>query len=187
MGKRGPKKTSKEILKLRGSWRGDLPEKEVMIEPKQVRCPRWISNEAKKEWSKISPILNKHGLLNELTVHFWTFFAICMADLKDVQAQIEKLMSGGAKTGLFSAAANLTKVQTINLRRLILIRTDLMKQLTTILKDSGVSPELIKPPPRDNPKSRFFKPRDNKPPGPYAKPPIPELEEDCEDGPPNVA
>lgn len=36
-------------------------------ESKKFYCPRWIDEDAKKEWRRLAPVLIKDGLLNEKT------------------------------------------------------------------------------------------------------------------------
>lgn len=36
-------------------------------ESKRIYCPRWIDDDAKKEWRRLAPVLLKNGLLNEMT------------------------------------------------------------------------------------------------------------------------
>jgi P27 family predicted phage terminase small subunit len=63
MGKRGPQPTPKRILELRGSWRakerGDNPQPTPGAPP----CPTWLDKEARKEWQRLVPELERMGLL----------------------------------------------------------------------------------------------------------------------------
>ena len=66
MGSRGPSKTSKAVLKMRGSWladsRGDEPQAEA---PRSLRCPSWVSAEGKRAW-KI--VVKQMGAMRILTM-----------------------------------------------------------------------------------------------------------------------
>ena len=166
MGKRGPKKTDKQVLKLRGSWRGDIEDETPILSPQRVRCPKWVSPAAQKEWRTLAPVLNKYGLVNELNKVFWCVYVSALADLKTIEKEIGLILAAEPRTGLFPATNELSKTRAVNLRRLISIRVDLTKQLIGILKEAGIAPEIIKPPTVVNTKARFFKPRE---PGPYAK------------------
>ena len=44
-------------------------------ESKRLYCPRWLDDEAKKEWRRLGPTLIKIGLLNDLT--YSSFAAYC--------------------------------------------------------------------------------------------------------------
>ena len=165
MGKRGPKKTDKKILQLRGSWRGDIPDNPSPLEPKRIRSPRWLSKAAQREWRKLSPTLYQYGLLNELTVVWWAAYVTALADLKVIESEISKLMTPGPKVGLFPER-EMSHTKALNIRRLITIRKDLTTQLISILKEAGIAPEIIKPPAR-NDKARFFT-QPQREPGPYA-------------------
>lgn len=67
MGKRGPKKTPTEILKKRGSWRGDKRAKHE-VQPKRIMAdaPIWLSDEATFVWGEIYEKLKQYGILSEL-------------------------------------------------------------------------------------------------------------------------
>ena len=65
MGKAGPSRTPKDILKMRGSWlansRGNEPKSERA--PKSPLCPRRLSAEAKKVWKEVVKQLGIMGIL----------------------------------------------------------------------------------------------------------------------------
>jgi len=170
--KRGPKPTPKAILKLRGSWRGDIPDEPPIIKPQRVRCPKWISPAAQKEFRAISSTLNYYGLCNELNKIIWAVYCSYLADLKKIETEIAKILAEEPASGLFPEKSVMSKKSATNLKVLVTIRTDLARQICTILKDAGISPELIQPPAIENKKARFFKDRTadkKKERGPYAK------------------
>lgn len=57
MGIRGPAPTPLSILKLRGSWRGDLHPDAPEPELGRPRCPKWMSKNARSVWRTILPLL----------------------------------------------------------------------------------------------------------------------------------
>ena len=65
MGKRGPKPTPTQTLKLRGSWRGDTRPGEPVAAPGVPECPEWLSGEAKAEWDRQVPELSARKLMSK--------------------------------------------------------------------------------------------------------------------------
>lgn len=68
MGARGPKPVPSNVLALRGSWRAKAPNADGRVEP-QIEipgCPKHLLPEARKEWKRISPELEKLGLISRL-------------------------------------------------------------------------------------------------------------------------
>ncbi|MCH8854122.1 MAG: phage terminase small subunit P27 family [Planctomycetes bacterium] len=66
MGGRGPSRTPKDILKLRGSWRADVRGEEPKAEPataKSFRCPRWLTPEGKRVFKIVIKQLGVMGIL----------------------------------------------------------------------------------------------------------------------------
>ncbi len=66
MAKRGPKRTSNKILKLRDSWRTGRKPAPPIPEDGIPACPSWLSKEAKKEWKLVVPGLHAMGLLKKI-------------------------------------------------------------------------------------------------------------------------
>jgi P27 family predicted phage terminase small subunit len=64
MGKRGPKPTPTNNLKLRGSWRADLREGEPVAPNGAPRCPSKLDAVGKEEWRRIVPLLQGMGILS---------------------------------------------------------------------------------------------------------------------------
>lgn len=63
MGKRGPKSTPTETLKLRGSWRGNARKNEPQPDAGRPACPKWLRPEAQAMWKHLSPLLERMGVL----------------------------------------------------------------------------------------------------------------------------
>ena len=57
MGKRGPKPTPTAMLKLRGSWRGDINKNEPEAEVGIPECPKHLDGYAKDCWDELAPML----------------------------------------------------------------------------------------------------------------------------------
>lgn len=68
MGKRGPQRTPTKLLKARGSWRADTPDRknEVKTESGMPDIPEFLSLPARRRWLKLAPILMRRGLLTEM-------------------------------------------------------------------------------------------------------------------------
>ena len=76
MGKRGPKPTPTEILKLHGSWRGKLNKNEPKPEPGRPTCPSWISDSDKRVWKAVVPILEKMRVLTKADLNAVTRYCV---------------------------------------------------------------------------------------------------------------
>lgn len=59
----GPARTPTNILKLRGSWRGDLNPNEPKVDICIPAMPKCLRGEAKKEWERVTPMLLKTGCI----------------------------------------------------------------------------------------------------------------------------
>jgi P27 family predicted phage terminase small subunit len=125
MGQRGPAPTPTAILKLRGSWRGDLnpgaPEPDVTA----PTCPDWLPEEAKAEWKRVVPLLIDQRTLAKCDLavladycHAWAEFGNAVRELdklillnnplqRDVRAIIkeasQRMKAAGARLGLSPA------------------------------------------------------------------------------------
>ena len=70
MGRRGPPKTPRAVLKRRGSWRAKLnkaePQPTGVAEVKD--CPAWMDKRAKDKWKSIAPRLIAMGLAYKIDV-----------------------------------------------------------------------------------------------------------------------
>jgi P27 family predicted phage terminase small subunit len=63
MGKRGPAPTPTELLKLRGSWRGNRNTSQPRPQLGRPRCPAWLDAAARSKWKRLAPELERLGLL----------------------------------------------------------------------------------------------------------------------------
>ncbi len=67
MGRRGPKPTPTAMLRLRGSWRGNIRKGEPMpTRPgRPLQPPAWLDATAKALWKELSGELRRCGLLTK--------------------------------------------------------------------------------------------------------------------------
>lgn len=68
MGARGPKPLPANVLALRGSWRAGERQAEQHVEPEIEipDCPRHLLPEARKFWRRLTPELEKLGLISKI-------------------------------------------------------------------------------------------------------------------------
>lgn len=67
MGRRGPPKKPTALKVLEGTYRKDrAPKNEVMPDVAVPDCPDWLPAEAKREWGRIVPHLERHGLISHM-------------------------------------------------------------------------------------------------------------------------
>ncbi len=66
--KPGPRKTPTAVLKMRGSWLADAPDRResAQVEPARPTMPRWLKGEGKKCWQRLAPQLEAAGILTKL-------------------------------------------------------------------------------------------------------------------------
>ena len=73
MAKPGPRRTSNDILQLRGSWRGKQRATTDTKPPKTTRrsppCPKELIGDARKAWQEVVPHLNRMGYLDDIDRH----------------------------------------------------------------------------------------------------------------------
>ena len=53
MGKRGPPRTPTSVLKLRGSWRGNVRGDEPEPKHDRPQFPEWLSAEERAAWDRV--------------------------------------------------------------------------------------------------------------------------------------
>lgn len=66
MGRRGPKPTPKEILRIRGSWRGKEGPSDVKAPPGAPDKPEWLKERQSEVWDKLIPLLAAMGILSKV-------------------------------------------------------------------------------------------------------------------------
>lgn len=66
MGKRGPRPTPSNILKLRGSWRGAANQNEPQPRVGEPDYPEGLAEQAKSVWDQLVPLLSGMGVLTKI-------------------------------------------------------------------------------------------------------------------------
>ena len=69
MGSRGPAKTPTKILKLRGSWHGDVRNDEEPEATGKLRKPQWLKDDAGKLWKQVAAELTSLNLTGTIDSH----------------------------------------------------------------------------------------------------------------------
>ena len=67
-----------------------LPVNEPKPAPLAPKCPRWLNKEAKKEWRRIAPQLERLGLLTELDMATLAGYCHSYAQMIEAQAYLAK-------------------------------------------------------------------------------------------------
>ena len=113
MAGRGPAPTPTAILKARGSWLAKTRPDEPKPERSLPTCPSWLPKEAKTEWNRIVPELDKLGLLTAIDraalaayCQAWSDFreAVEGDSLRDRDTAAKRLINAAAQFGLSPAA-----------------------------------------------------------------------------------
>jgi P27 family predicted phage terminase small subunit len=63
MAQRGPKPTPTNLLRLRGSWRGNTRPQEPTVVGESPPIPRWLNAEERKVWKRVSAELSTMGVV----------------------------------------------------------------------------------------------------------------------------
>lgn len=64
MGKRGPKPTPTNLLKIRGSWRAETRNGAPSPDVEMVACPSWLVGRAAAHWEPLCEMLFNLGLMS---------------------------------------------------------------------------------------------------------------------------
>jgi P27 family predicted phage terminase small subunit len=65
--KPGPPKKPTALRRLEGNpSKRPYPKNEPQPDPSQPDCPEWLSDDAKEEWDRVAPQLNRLGLLTQI-------------------------------------------------------------------------------------------------------------------------
>ena len=91
MGRRGPAPTPTNIVRLRGNP-GKRPLSKEEPQPRRSRpsCPRWLKGEARKEWNRVVPELDRLGLLTVVDRAALVTYCQAWARWVDAEANIEQ-------------------------------------------------------------------------------------------------
>ena len=91
MGKRGPAKTPKSVLKLRGSPRANLNPDEPQPEQGIPDPPRPLTGEALRMWHHITAIIDAMGILTEADGIMLCRYCLLWEEWNDCQAKVAEL------------------------------------------------------------------------------------------------
>jgi P27 family predicted phage terminase small subunit len=172
MGKRGPKPTPKPTLKIRGSWRakqkpGAKNSRGGELEYVRPACPQWLTGDARKEWKRIIPILEKMGTIIEADRTYIALYCKAYAEYREAESLVKspliitKKKKKKLKDGtVIESGGNIIQHPALS------IRNAAWERLRKITNDLGLSPPgraglTIKPKSTDNKKSRFFNNKSN--------------------------
>lgn len=86
---RRPKPTNLKVLEGNPGKR-PLNQNEPKPVPIAPKCPNWLSKEAKKEWRRIAPQLEKLGLLTELDMANLAGYCRAYSELIDAEIFLQK-------------------------------------------------------------------------------------------------
>ncbi len=80
----GHNRKSTSLHVVSGTYRADRHGDKKGPKPQPVRpsCPRWLDKEAKNEWRRLSPELERLGLLTALDRAAFAIYCTCWADFK---------------------------------------------------------------------------------------------------------
>lgn len=68
MGKRGPKPTPTNVLKLRGSWRANRPNEPIPPDA-DIQPPKWLTKPGREVWGQMAPLCLSMGTLTAADVN----------------------------------------------------------------------------------------------------------------------
>jgi len=95
MGARGPAPKSKRELERRGSRRAKDRSADLELEAKAPAPPSSLGKEAKAEWKRLVPRLDKKGVLAEVDRAGLTILCEAWAEYQELGKTLKKLMVGG--------------------------------------------------------------------------------------------
>ena len=90
MGKRGPKPTPTSLLKLRGSWRGDINKHEPMPDVGVPECPKELDGIAKGCWDELAPMLVGMKVLTIADGKAFELLCVTFSNWKRSEAMLQK-------------------------------------------------------------------------------------------------
>ena len=93
MGKRGPPRTPTALKQLRGT---DRPDRAGTTEPQPTggaECPEFLSAEARAEWGRLAPELERIGLLTVADRAVFSGYCQAYADYRKLTKQLNEMAS----------------------------------------------------------------------------------------------
>lgn len=89
MGKRGPKPTPTDVLKLRGSWRGEVRDDEP-VATGEPYPPAWLTKNARKVWDEVMPHLVGLGVAKAVDSNTLAMFCDAMSQYITLAKRVER-------------------------------------------------------------------------------------------------
>ena len=93
MSPRGPSPKPTKILEMAGSWRAKARKGEPHPEQGAPSCPAWLDDEAKAEWRRVTPELERTGVIAKIDR---SVLAACCQRWADYVRLREELATEGA-------------------------------------------------------------------------------------------
>jgi len=90
MGKRGPKPTPTAMLKLRGSWRGEINKNEPTPEVCIPDCPKELEGNAKDCWEELAPMLVDMSILTVADGKAFELLCVTFSNWKRSEEMLRK-------------------------------------------------------------------------------------------------
>jgi len=88
---RGRKPKPIKLKLVEGIKKRPIKRKEVKPKPIAPTCPEWLNEEAKKEWSRVSPILESLGLLTILDRAALEAYCVCYSRILEAEQKIKEI------------------------------------------------------------------------------------------------
>lgn len=134
MGARGPRPTPQKVLRLRGSWRGNLNPSEPKFPSGKPTCPDWLDDEAKSAWRQLVPMLFTAGLLTKADRNALARYCQLHARWKKCELFIQKYGSTYPIKDEKGAVKCFVQFPEVG------IANSLAKQLTRLEQEFGLTP-----------------------------------------------
>jgi len=156
MGKRGPAPTPTKILKMRGSWRADGRGEEPEPSSEIIRCPAWLSHEAKGVWKQTTELLDEMGILSNTDTNALARYCHMFVRWKEAEKFIEE------HGEVYVVRDKLEEIQSIRQYPQVVIAHKLALALLRLEQEFGLTPSarvgltVTKAKEKENSKERFF-------------------------------
>lgn len=134
MGKRGTKPTPTAMLKLRGSWRGDINKDEPQPEVGIPEMPDYLGENAKACWDELAPMLVE---LNVLTIADRTALALLCETYSNWRRSQDMLAKHG---DVYPIKDDNGKVKYLQQTPYVSMSKAYAKQLKDMLCEFGLTP-----------------------------------------------
>jgi len=91
MGARGPAPIPFEVKVIEGNkGKKKLPKHRPSFRPKAPRCPSWLDKEARREWRRLAPQLEKMRLLTEGDLAAFACYCKAYSDLQNAEKTLQE-------------------------------------------------------------------------------------------------